>query len=217
MKPSACLEVRIAIISVATIKRPVDKVQSVAQAESEARSQNIKWGLQKKIENGTCKLYFRKCYGYIQNEKGDLIIDPNQAAIVRNIFDWYLNGYSILAIIRRLHEQSVKSPTGKDCWSKRTIDTMLSNEKYIGNSILGKTLTGDFPRNRRRINRAEKEMFMLTGVHPSIISEVQFECVQNEKVRRSNISRNEGGFTTRKATHYSMKNQKVKNNEDSPK
>lgn len=57
---------------------------------------------------------------------------------VQMIFDLYLSGYSILAIIRELKKQEIKSPTGKDHWPKRTIDTMLSNEKYIGNVIVGK-------------------------------------------------------------------------------
>jgi site-specific DNA recombinase len=48
------------------------------------------------------------------------------------IFDLYLQGKSIVGITKELENRGIKTPTGKDTWSKRTIDVMLSNEKYIG-------------------------------------------------------------------------------------
>ena len=81
---------------------------------------------------------------------------------------------------------------------------MLSNEKFIGNVILGKTFSDDFPNNNRHINRSEREKYLLTASHPAIISEELFERVQSEKLRRSNILLNENG-KKRKDTHYSMK------------
>ncbi|MBZ9685248.1 recombinase family protein [Clostridium estertheticum] len=67
------------------------------------------------------------------------MIDEQESKIVQKIFNLYLSGYSILAIIHELEKQGFKSLTGKENWSKRTIDTMLSNEKFIDNVIIGKT------------------------------------------------------------------------------
>ena len=79
------------------------------------------------------------CFGYRHNQEGELIIDEVEALIVQKIFDLYLNGYSVIAIIRELETLEIKSPTGKDRWSKRAIENMLINEKYIGNVLVGKT------------------------------------------------------------------------------
>ncbi len=52
---------------------------------------------------------------------------------MRIIFDLYLHGKSVIGIVTELENLGIKSPTGKDRWSKQTIDLMLSNEKYTGN------------------------------------------------------------------------------------
>ncbi len=50
-------------------------LQTAAHAESEARIQNIKWGIAKGIESGKSKLYNRKWFSYSNNKNGDLIIN----------------------------------------------------------------------------------------------------------------------------------------------
>lgn len=115
-----------------------------------------------------------------------------------------LSGYSIIAIIRELESQEIKSPTGKEHWSKRTIETILSNEKYTGNVLVGKTYCEEYPNNQRLVNKGEQPKYFSTGDHPAILSEVLFERVEAEKSRRSNIQTDEGNVK-RKSTHYSMK------------
>ena len=107
-------------------------IESIAQAENESRSENIKWGYKRHAAQGTSKLYNRKCYGYENDEDGLLVIKDNEARNVRLIFDLYLRGLSIIGIKRELEKRGIKTPTEKEKWSKRTIDVMLSNEKYIG-------------------------------------------------------------------------------------
>ena len=107
-------------------------IEAIAQAENESRSDNIKWGIKQRAAQGTSKLYNRKCYGYKNDVDGSLIIDDEEAKNVQLIFDFYLQGKSIIGIIEELEKLGIKSPTGKDKWSKRTINVMLSNEKYIG-------------------------------------------------------------------------------------
>lgn len=105
-------------------------IESLAQAENESRSDNIKWGIKQRAANGSSKLYDRKCYGYINDPNGSLIIDDVEAKNVQMIFNLYLHGKSILGILKELEQRGIKSPNGKDKWCKRTIDVMLSNEKY---------------------------------------------------------------------------------------
>lgn len=114
-------------------------VEALAQAENESRSENIKWGIKQRAAQGTSKLYDRKCYGYKHDADGKLVIDEEQAENVRLIFDLYLSGQSILGIIRELEKRKILSPTGKEKWCKRTIDVMLSNEKYTGDVKLLKS------------------------------------------------------------------------------
>jgi DNA invertase Pin-like site-specific DNA recombinase len=108
-------------------------IEAIAQAENESRSDNIKWGIKQKAADGSSKLYNRKCYGYTNASDGSLIIKESEAKNVRLIFNMYLQGKSVIGIVSELERLGIKSPTGKGKWCKRTIDVMLSNEKYTGN------------------------------------------------------------------------------------
>ena len=149
-------------------------IESFAQAENESRSENIKWGIKQGAASGTSKLYDRKCYGYKHDEEGKLIIDEETAENVRLIYNQYLQGKSVIGIIRELEKRKIASPTGKEKWCKRTIDVMLSNEKYTGDVRLLKT------------SKSEVQ-YLATDNNPAIISKETFEAVQLERVRRSNV------------------------------
>ena len=81
---------------------------------------------------------------------------------------------------------------------------MLSNEKYAGRVIRGKTFIDEYPNAKRRRNQGEVKQFHLSNSHLPIISEEQFAEVQAEKQHRSNVER-EGEGVKRRTTHYSMK------------
>ena len=166
-------------------------IESFAQAENESRSENIKWGIKQRAASGTSKLYDRKCYGYKHDEEGKLIIDEETAENVKMIFDLYLKGESVLGIIKELEKRKIPSPTGKEKWCKRTIDVMLSNEKYTGDVRLLKT------------GKSEVH-YLATDNNPAIISKETFKAVQIEKGRRSNIIRNNNDIQ-RKSKKYSSK------------
>ena len=65
-----------------------------------------------------------------------LAIDDEQAKAIRDIFRWYLDGASVLGIIKKLSEAGIPSSTGKETWSKRSIEKILENEKYTGTITL---------------------------------------------------------------------------------
>ena len=132
------------------------------------------------------------------------MIEEKEAAIVRHIFNWYAEGYSVNKIIKELENTDVMSPKGSTKWPKRTIQNMLVNEKYIENVMLGKTCTGEFPNNKQVINRNQSARFFMEEGHTPLISKELFEKVQEEIKRRSNIEIVDGE-AIRKDTHYSAK------------
>lgn len=166
-------------------------MESIAQAENESRSENIRWGIKQRAAQGTSKLYDRKCYGYKHDENSHLVIDEEKAKNVKLIFDLYLGGQSVIGIIKELEKQKILSPTGNMKWCKRTIDVMLSNEKYTGDVELLK------------LGKSEVH-YLASGNNPAIILKETFEAVQMEKVRRSNIVKGKDG-RRRKNTKYSSK------------
>ena len=171
-------------------------IEAIAQAENESRSDNIKWGIKQRAAQGTSKLYNRKCYGYKNDVDGSLIIDDEEAKNVRMIFNMYLQGKSVIGIIAELKRLEIKSPTGKDKWSKRTIDVMLSNEKYIGTV--------------RLLNSGKNEVpYIAENNNPAIISDEKFQAVQIEKSHRSNVMKGKNG-NQRKGTKYSSKSKNTK-------
>ena len=182
----------------------ISLLSAYAQAESESRSQNIKLGIKNQIENGTSKLYNRPCYGYRHDKDGNLEVIWQQALVVQKIFDYYLEGASIIQIIKLLQKEAIKSPTGKDVWSKKTIENILTNEKYIGNVLLYKTYSREFPNNKRIKNNGEHDQYGANNNHPPIIDEEIFEKVQSERLRRSNIEITSEG-KKRKSRKYSSK------------
>ena len=149
-------------------------IESLAQAEKESRSDNIKWGMRQRAAQGASKLYDRKCYGYEHDENGKLIVNEEQAVVVRKIFNWYLGGLSVNGIIKELEKQTIKSPAGKDKWNKRALEVMLSNEKYKGAVRLFD-------------DKKSEVQYLVSDNHPAIITEEVFAAVQKEKVDRSNI------------------------------
>ena len=70
-------------------------MESIAQAENESRSENIRMGIKYRAAAGTSKLYDRKCYGYKHDEEGHLVIDEEKAKNVKLIFDLYLGGNGV--------------------------------------------------------------------------------------------------------------------------
>lgn len=158
----------------------ISVIESLAQAENESRSENIRMGLAMRAANGTSGLYKRKLYGYTKNKDGELVIDDEQAKVVRDIFRWYLDGASILGIIKKLSDSGILSPAGKGTWSKRSIEKMLANEKYTGTVTLLDSATQEY-------------QYQMKECHPPIITESEFRAVQEENKKRSNVVIDDGG------------------------
>ena len=105
------------------------------------KSEFIKAGVREGFQNGTSKYATRRCYGYDVTVDGTLVINPDEAKIVRWMFQRYLHGDSLGKIASGLEKQGILSPTGKSKWNREAIDKLLSNEKYIGCVLLQKTVS----------------------------------------------------------------------------
>ena len=103
------------------------------------KSEQIRAGLQKNFQSGTSAKASTVCYGYKVTHAGELVINPIEANIVLFIFHSFLNGDSLGKISDALARMGISSPTGRAKWSRETISKLLSNEKYAGDVILGKT------------------------------------------------------------------------------
>lgn len=119
-------------------------LSSLAQDESRNISENCKWGIRSKFQEGKPHINTYKFMGYDKNEDGRLIINEEQAKIVKRIFKEFLEGYNPADIARRLNEEGVPGVSGEPKWMKPTIIGMLKQEKYMGDSLLQKWVTTDF-------------------------------------------------------------------------
>lgn len=156
---------------------------SMAQEESHTKSENIKFGLRSRMRSGKAILNHSQFLGYTKDADGVLIIVPEEAEVVRKIFDLYLQGNGVRKIKKYLEGHGIKTATGKDVWSTSTIDRMLSNEKYIGQVLMQKTYTPDFLSGKQEKNDGALSMFLVENAHEAIIDKETFELVQEKKAQ----------------------------------
>lgn len=159
----------------------IDQYAALDQAESQARSQNIKFGIRQRMRCGKTILNHAQFLGYTKGEDGVLQVVPEEAEIVRKIFELYVQGNGVRKIKRYLEERGIKTATGKAEWSTSTIDRMLSNEKNIGQVLIQKTYTPNFLTGGQAKNHGQLEMVLVENAHEPIIERELFEKVQKMK------------------------------------
>ena len=174
---------------------------SLAQQESQSLSQNIKLGLQYRYQQGHVQVNHNRFLGYTKDADGHLIIDPNQAEIVRRIYREYLEGFSMDKIAAGLERDGVLTGAGKAKWHTSTINKILRNEKYMGDALLQKTYTTDFLTKKRIKNNGTVPQYYVESDHEAIIPKDIFLLVQEELVRRRVVHTSKNG----KRRSYSCK------------
>ncbi|WMI82683.1 recombinase family protein [Anaerotignum sp. MB30-C6] len=179
-------------------------LSSQAQEESRNISENTRWGLTRRFENGQISVNHKKFLGYTKDEDGNLVVVPEEAVIVKRIFREYLEGSSIINIARGLQRDGIKTVTGLDHWHPGTIDKMLSNEKYIGDALLQKTYTVDFLSKKRVKNNGIVPQYYVENSHEPIIPRELFMQVQEEMVRRANLRSGKGGRKRVYSSKYAL-------------
>lgn len=160
-------------------------LSSLAQDESRNISENCKWGIRSKFQEGKPHINTYKFMGYDKNEDGRLIINEEQAEIVKRIFKEFLEGYNPTDIARRLNEEGIPGVSGEPKWMKPTIIGMLKQEKYMGDSLLQKWVTTDFLNHTLKKNTGQVAQYYVKDSHPAIIDKEAWNAVQEELERRN--------------------------------
>ena len=157
---------------------------AIAQAESESISANMRWSIQKRMQAGSF-IPPAQPLGYrIINR--EIVVEPAEAEVTRMIFDAYLSGQNTKEIADHLNHLSTQVPKiGIRKWSYRTVSRILTNEKYMGDSLWQKTYRTDTFPSQERPNRGEREQYYVVGTHPAIIDKDDFTRA-NELLARRN-------------------------------
>lgn len=154
---------------------------SMAQEESQSISQNIRWRVKKRFEEG--KPYIpQDIFGYRWN--GDeYVIEPHEASIVRQVFEWYMEGLSAPKIAKRLDDRGERTRLGNR-FTKRVIYNMFDQEAYCGRLILQKTFRDQFG-SRSILNDGQMAKYIVENAHEAIVTPEYFQLVNQEKKRRA--------------------------------
>ena len=159
-------------------------LSSVAQQEIETLSSHVKLGFKMKRERGEL-VGFNNCLGYRYDSKiNKMVINEEEAEIVRMIFNMYCSGHGSAGIAKHLTNLGVKSPKGKDVWYETTVSGILKNEKYKGDVLQGKTFTIDPITHKRMINMGEEDKYYISQHHEAIIDENIFNLAQEIRKER---------------------------------
>ena len=159
-------------------------LSSVAQQEVENTSAYVKKGLKMKMKRGEL-VGFQGCLGYDYDaETKSLAINEEGAEVVRYIFDRYVAGAGSTIIARELNEQGNLTIRGNP-WTSSSIMGIVTNEKYKGDILLGKTFTVDPISKRRLENLGEEDRFYIKDHHTPIISKETFDKAQEIRTRRN--------------------------------
>ena len=160
-------------------------LSSMAQDESRSISENNKWSVRQRFENGK---YQFSCvpYGYMRDNEGFMVINPEEAEIVRFIYQSVLNGLGSEKIAKILEERQI--PTRKSGkWTNSTVRDILTNEKYYGAAVFQKTYTNES--FHRKKNYGEVDRYFVEEHHEPIISKEIFERVKEIIEQRASEKR----------------------------
>lgn len=160
-------------------------LSSLAQDESRSISENSTWGIRRRFEQGQHKMSTKRFLGYDSDEEGNLIVNRPPAKIVIRLYEEYLSGKTVDYIARIFKAERIKNWDRKYNWQPSTLDSMLRNEKYMGDTILQKSYTADFLSKRRVMNDGVLPKYHIKRDHEAIIDVDTWEAVQAEIEKRA--------------------------------
>ena len=159
-------------------------MSSLAQEESRSISENVTWGQRKSFSDGKVKLPYKQFLGYRKGADGTPEIIPEEAEIILRIYSDFISGKSASAIAKELTREGIPTPAKKAVWHKRTVESILTNEKYKGAALLQKRYTVDFLQKKMKVNEGEVPQYYVEESHPAIIEPEDWDRVQIELARR---------------------------------
>jgi len=155
---------------------------SLAQEESRKTSERVKWGQKRRMEQGVV-FGNGMLFGYFHKD-GKLSLNPDEAKVVRTIYDKFLAGTGIYTIAKELDEEGLKPKVAKR-WNQPTIYWILKNEKYVGDLVQRKRLTTDFLTHKQIKNPNNDDLIVIRDNHEPIVSRNVWDAVQAELKKRS--------------------------------
>lgn len=167
-------------------------LSSLAQDESRSISENCQWGIRSLFKQGVLHLNANRFYGYDKDKKGHLVINKEQGATVRWVFESFMDGVNPDVIARKLNERGVPGCMGEPRWTVATIMGILENEKHMGDAILQKTYTADYLTKCMEKNEGHIEQYYVKDDHDPIVSKSFWNAVQMEIARRREYMSNHG-------------------------
>ena len=161
-----------------------------AQAESESISGNIQAGKRYAMQRGEATINYYNLYAYEKGPDGNPQIIPEQAEIVREIYQKYLHGDSLNMIRKDLEERHIPNARGGATWTHTAVRGILSNEKYAGDVLMQKTFQQDCISHKTIRNTGQRTMYLVPDHHEAIIDRKTYNAVQTELARRNALKGN---------------------------
>ena len=152
-------------------------LSSIAQGESESISTNNRWAIVRRFQNGTFTIG-SPAYGYVNDENRELIIQPEEAAVVRRIFNAYLGGKGSYAIAKELQQEGIPTIRNARSWQDGVVKGILQNPIYEGDLLQQKTYTSEGVPFTKKHNHGELPQYLITDNHEPIISREEAEAVR---------------------------------------
>ncbi|MBR1810025.1 MAG: recombinase family protein [Clostridia bacterium] len=154
---------------------------SYAQEESRSASENQKWRVRTNFKSGMP--WNGTIYGY-RYDNGKFVVQPNEASVIKGIFEDYLAGDGSMLIAKRLNAREIPTRTKKK-WCHRSIMVILRNYAYTGNLLLQTTYRENHITKKKMYNTGELPMYRVEGTHEAIVDMDTFLMVQMEIARRN--------------------------------
>lgn len=168
-------------------------MSSLAQEESRSISENCTWGQRKRFADGKVTVAFHRFLGYDRGPNGELIVNSEEAEIVKRIYRLFLQGKTYTRIAKELTVDGIPTPGGKTKWRASTVSSILQNEKYRGDGLLQKSFTVDYLTKKKKINEGEIPQYYVEGDHEAIIPPETFDLVQREIEKRRKDGKKRSG------------------------
>ena len=164
---------------------------SFAQEESTSLSNNIKWTVQKKYQEGKVHSH-QKMLGYDWVD-GEMVVNEAEAETVRFIFEQYITGKSTGQITKELAERGIRSVHGKP-FPQPSVVRLLQNEQYTGCLILQQSY--NYRPKKQKLNYGEMPMYRIDNHHPAIISAETFAAAMEMKAKRGEATARDPQFAS---------------------
>ncbi len=155
---------------------PLSIMSTVAQEESHKKSDAMNASVEMRFRRGI--FLTPALLGYDKDEDGNLVVNEEEAKIVRLIFYLYLDGHNCTEIANILTSAGQATKRGKSVWSATTITNILQNERHCGDVLARKTWTPSYLDHKPRKNNQDRNQYRQKNHHEAIISRDDFIAVQ---------------------------------------